>query len=169
LAFSIAIAAVATASANGALTAPAGVLGAAGVIFLAAAVAAHSTRGVGSSIAILGASLALGGLTSVRAAGSAVEVAACGAGLFVTAELAIWSIDGRVRLSLRRGVDRRRWGFVAVCTTLGGALGVASLEVAATGVGVGAGLLSVALGGIAACLVLAMVVAMAARFPFGSR
>jgi hypothetical protein len=169
LLLSIAVAVVATASANGGLVAPAGLVGIAAVIVLVAGVAGHSTRAVGCSIALLALALALGGLTSVRATGGAVEVAACGAGLFVTAELATWSIEGRVRLSLRRGVDRRRWGFIAACTILGGALGVASLEVASTGVGVGGGLLSVALGGVAACLVLAMIVTLAANYPFGSR
>jgi hypothetical protein len=169
LVLAIGTAAVATASASGGLRAGAGLVGTAAVVLLAAGVAGHSTRAVGAAIALLGVSLALGGLTGVRHAGSAVDVAACAAALFVTAELATWSTEGRVRLILRPGVDRRRWGFIAACTVLGAALGIVSLEVAGTGVGVGGGLLSVALGGVAACLVLAMVVTLAAGRPSGSR
>jgi hypothetical protein len=169
LLLSVAIAVFASASASGALTAAAGLVGAAGVVLLAAGMAGHSARAVGSAIASLGVALALGGLTGVREAGSTIEVAACAVGLFVTAELATWSIEGRVRLTLRPGVDRRRWGFIAACAVVGAALGVASLEVATSGIGVGGGLLSIALGGVAACLVLALVVVLAAQYPFWNR
>jgi hypothetical protein len=106
-----------------------GAIGAFAVLLLVAALAAGSPAAIGWAVALVGLACALSSAHPGR--GLDLWFLGYGAGIFLSAELAYWSLDRRTRVAAEPRTDMRRWMMLAMLVLGGSVSRAAALAVAA--------------------------------------
>jgi hypothetical protein len=138
----------------------AGFVGTIGLMFLAGGLLFASPRILGGAAGVLGVSAALGGASRVSGTSGGIEDAVLGACLLLIVEIGCWS--GEARGGSLRGRDARRFGAVIAAAAGGGAVGGLAVAIATNTSGLVGGVLPVALGALACCLILLLAVVLVA-------